>query len=120
LISIARLSVGWSAGFLFGFACAVRDCLTCNPPKKVIVPDGGLLDQTLRMQKDANLCGWRVVARSMFVAALISLFSVPGLVASVGQMESGRQVIGDEPTTRLQGAEDGVQQYAVHGPEEHQ
>jgi hypothetical protein len=35
-------------------------------------------------------------------------------------MESGRQVIGDEPTTRLQGAEDGVQQYAVHGPEEHQ
>jgi hypothetical protein len=48
------------------------------------------------------------------------LFSVAGLQLSAGMMASGGQVIGDEPTTGLRGADEGVQRYADGGPVEHQ
>jgi hypothetical protein len=47
-------------------------------------------------------------------------FSVAGLQLSAGRMASGGPFIGEEPTSGLRGADDGVQLYAVFGPVEHQ
>jgi hypothetical protein len=72
-----------------------------------------MFDETCRMQKRANSKGWRFVVVKLFSAALILQISVPGLHLSVGMTDLSRLVLGDEPTTGLQGAEDCVQQCAV-------
>jgi hypothetical protein len=69
------------------------------------------------MQKHASLRGWRTAVAAVVSTALM-LFAVAGLHLSAGMIASGGPGLGDEPTTGLWGADEGVRLYADRGPVE--